>query len=67
MLHTSKFESFPLSESGNLRFDWLMIKVIYIHMTYCGPLSDLYMIVYKELYFSKIGISLKSSSYVTEI
>jgi len=23
ILHTSKFESFPLSESGKLRFDWL--------------------------------------------
>jgi len=28
MLHTSNFESFPLSESGKLRFDWLTIKVI---------------------------------------
>jgi len=28
MLHASTFESFPLSESGKLRFDWLTIKVI---------------------------------------
>jgi len=28
ILHTSNFESVPLSESGKLRFDWLTIKVI---------------------------------------
>jgi len=28
ILHTSNFVSFPLSESGKLRFDWLTIKVI---------------------------------------